>query len=185
MMNALTSLIENGLTSCFGGFGADTVAQPEVQCQLFPYQPHLRAQSRAELTYTPTSENPEDIVNELAMLLTGGRLNYYTREVLVKEVRESFEESKPFTESLKMAQRLMIMSPEFHSTGIVQPSLKERQGYTEQPPIDGQDYKGIVLLYLNGGMDGFNALVPHSDCKNGKGECCQLVSGSFLLHTDN
>ena len=176
MMNSLSSLIENGLTDCFEGFGPTFTN--DVNCDFYATQPGLREQSRAVLRYTPSTTSPEVVVDELAMLLTGGRLNYYAREVLEKELRDS---TKDFSDSLRMVQRFMTMLPEFHSTGIVQPSLKGREGYTPQASLTGDNYKAVVFMYLNGGMDGFNALVPHSDCKNGK----DMYSEYANIRSDN
>jgi len=174
MMNALSSLVENGLTNCFEGIGQKT--NDVVNCDSFAVQPELRDQQRAVLRYTPTSTNPKDVVDEMAMLLTGGRLNYYSKKVLTEEFQDSIDASQPFSDALRMTQRLMTVVPEFHSSGLVKPSLRGREGYTPRPPSTGENYKAVVFMYLNGGMDGFNALVPHSECQNGKDMYAEYAS---------
>ncbi|CAK0855038.1 unnamed protein product [Prorocentrum cordatum] len=60
---------------------------------------------------------------------------------------------------MKAAMRTIIMSPEFHTLG--DPEMAgQRPATVEKTPHQSRSYKAMVLLYLNGGADTFNLLVP-------------------------
>ena len=64
---------------------------------------------------------------------------------------------------MKVAQQLITASAEFHTTAInsITPEHRaEQQGKS----ASGKAYKGLVVLFLGGGVDSFNMLVPHSNC---------------------
>ncbi len=68
--------------------------------------------------------------------------------------------------ALKRVQELLVMSPDFHS-------VNEPQSYdvprTSAPELasQGRPYKAVVALFLAGGLDSWNLLVPHSGCIEG------------------
>ena len=66
-----------------------------------------------------------------------------------------------------MAQQLIAISSEFHTSNVNIPlSLTH-----PSPPViasRNRAYKAVVVLYLNGGADSWNMLVPHSSCEGGK-----------------
>ncbi len=68
--------------------------------------------------------------------------------------------------ALQRAQELVLLSPEFHSVNEPQPYNEPRV-----PPPDttslGRPYKAAVVLFLAGGLDSWNLLVPHSGCVEG------------------
>jgi cullin-associated NEDD8-dissociated protein 1 len=68
--------------------------------------------------------------------------------------------------ALKRVQELLVISPEFHSVNEPQPYNVPRA-----PPSttasQGRPYKAVVVLFLNGGLDSWNLLVPHSGCVAG------------------
>ena len=68
--------------------------------------------------------------------------------------------------ALKRAQELIVMTPEFHAVNAPEPANEPRV-----PPPDavslGRPYKAIVVLFLGGGLDSWNLLVPHSGCVPG------------------
>ena len=141
-------------------------------CKEYDKQFKQNEVSRAHLKHkAPSGASTEEIVDELAMLLTAGRMNKISRE----KIEEAYEAELLATgnnlAALRLAQRLFIVSPEFHSTGIFRMhETVSRQNFSPPDPTDGQNYKSIVILYLNGGIDGFNMLVPHSNCNGGAGE---------------
>jgi cullin-associated NEDD8-dissociated protein 1 len=75
--------------------------------------------------------------------------------------------------ALKRAQELLVISPEFHSVNEPQPYNVPRAmgGLTSLrgPPTasQGRPYKAVVVLFLSGGLDSWNLLVPHSGCVAG------------------
>mmetsp|Transcript_1494 Transcript_1494/g.3130 ORF Transcript_1494/g.3130 Transcript_1494/m.3130 type:complete len:1117 (-) Transcript_1494:133-3483(-) len=298
-LNGIISLVELGLTSCYGGLGAGTVGTCKGNLQDF---------SRGRLHYTPSSTITSEIVDELALLLTAGRLNAHTRSLIAKiydasRIRVSyyipdfswyvlppsglspyipyktemiksinfrnhggifagsgrndlvaalFEGNLNFSssgtynlcitssdgsklyfdgvllvdndgrhhdrmrcnpietsgiheitieyfdivqmatmifewqtptasdktvvpsdawvvrsefnaDSFRYVQSLVATSPEFHSTNIVQPDSERRPAVPSPKPLDN-DYKAIVYVLLDGGLDSYNILVPHSGC---------------------
>ena len=69
-------------------------------------------------------------------------------------------------EALKMAEHLMLAAPEFHATNLPQPTDEPRGVAAEiSNQTDGRTYKAIVVVFLAGGLDSFNLIVPHSGCK--------------------
>merc|ERR1719261_1319800 len=58
---------------------------------------------------------------------------------------------------------LMTAAPEFHITGTTKRSQRKKQPVAK---ITSQKrpYKAVVLVYLHGGADSFNMLMPHSQC---------------------
>jgi len=69
--------------------------------------------------------------------------------------------------ALRMAQKLILATPEFHSSGLFKP-LDEARPEPPIPPETEREYKAVVYVNLHGGLDSFNTLVPHSSCRKGK-----------------
>jgi len=160
-LNGAYALIDLGLNSCFKGFGGVV----HNACQLFFYNwfkwdPEI--QTMATLRYQPSTTDAETVVDELALLLTAGRLSPGSRRI----VREAYDVefiAANAASALRLAQKLVISTPEYHSTNTVK--RKEQLRPDPEIPVPSQnEYKAIIILNLNGGMDGFNMLVPHSDC---------------------
>ena len=123
--------------------------------------------SRGTLTFTPKASTASAVVDELSMLLTAGRLTASSRTVLeatYDEVLQSGVEEN----ALKTIQKLIVTTPEFHSTGVFK-SINEARPEPPQPDPPSNPYKAIVYINLNGGLDSFNTLIPHSNCVGGKG----------------
>ena len=72
LLNGLHSLIDHGLTSCDAGFGSTAVRRKCGQDSEVPPD--------GELSWTPS--NDDDAIDELDLLLTGGRLPSETRAIL-------------------------------------------------------------------------------------------------------
>ncbi|CAJ1440523.1 unnamed protein product [Effrenium voratum] len=96
-------------------------------------------------------DNNTDI-NELDLLLTGSRMSNNSREVAVS-----------YGTDFKTLSEAVLLSPEFNALGAVEamgPRTKQSAtGSTSSP----RSYKAVVNLYLNGGADSFNLVVP-IDC---------------------
>ena len=111
----LHQLFNGGLSSCYNGFG----------------RPHDKSCSSAGelartadgiLTFTPTSEDPKALVQELALLLTDGRLNDRSRTV----IENAYVKVKEFLgkqHALRTALKLLVLTSEFHSTKCVSDAL--------------------------------------------------------------
>ena len=56
-----------------------------------------------------------------------------------------------------------MAAPEFHATNHLTPTDEARQEAAKVTSM-GRPYKAIVVLFLNGGADTYNLIVPHSNC---------------------
>lgn len=85
-MNGMASLINNGLTQCSRGFGGsgDCTSQRATT-----------SSAQGRLGFVPAEpSNPSKVVDELALLLTGGRLSQTTRDVLVDTYTQYVAETR-------------------------------------------------------------------------------------------
>ncbi len=114
----------------------------------------------ARLSFARPSTSAEDIVEELDMLLTNGRLSVENKQLIFNEYKKKLL-TEGETAALRMAQQLIVSSPEFHTSNVVRPSGSPRS-IPGSPQPKGVPYKAIVYLMLAGGADSFNMLVPHT-----------------------
>lgn len=97
------------------------------------------------------------VVDNLANLLTAGRLNPKHRALIV----EAYNKAGSADDGLKVAQRLILTTPEFHSTNLYKPSEVPRPGVTF-PDSTGKPYRAVVFMMWSGGCDSFNMVAPHT-----------------------
>lgn len=146
--------IEFRLTDCHEGFGDDYMV-----CKALQKEGEFEL-SAGHLTYSPTvKENSKLIVEEIATLLTSGRMSEDKRKFL----RESYEAEQDKDKALRRIQQLAIIVPEFHATGLVR-EKKSFRPLSNTNTKTCKPYKAVVHLMLYGGMDSFNLLAPHSGC---------------------
>lgn len=183
--NGVASLVEYGLSSCHGGFGPsnkptligeDPATTGRTCGKMNKDTGASRAyESDGHFTFVPSdTSSASAVVDELALLLTPGRLSPATRERLVAAytrkggITAGTAESPPYwpaagSEGLKAATQMLLLSSEFHATAI------NHVGSTPRPTVAkvasrNRTYKAVVVLYLAGGCDSYNVLVPHSGC---------------------
>jgi uncharacterized protein (DUF1501 family) len=149
-INGIFSLVDLGLTNCYGGFGELTT----WWCDGYNDNDYSWKFSRGYLGYPPLDSTPNDVTDVLATLLTAGRLNVVSRQ-LIKE-----------SSSLNTVLKLIVTTPEYHSTRVTTP-LKLRPNMIVPQP-SGTPYKAIIFVNLEGGMDSYNLLIPHSGCSGTK-----------------
>ena len=97
------------------------------------------------------------------MLLTSGRMSPKNRNI----ISHIFEQEGNTEYALHLVQQMMIMTPEFHTTGIIQQGGEKREAIPAATKACNK-HKAVVHIMLKGGCDSYNMLVPHSQCK-GKG----------------
>jgi cullin-associated NEDD8-dissociated protein 1 len=139
-LNGMLSLIDHGLSTCDKGIGV-----------------RIRSCNFLEGGITWTSAgNSSEMLQELSLLLTGGRL------AAIEAIGASLE-SLSDEERLPAALRAILMSAEFHTLG--EPLASGLRAESEEPevPPEPDSYKAMVMLYLGGGADTFNMLVPLCD----------------------
>jgi hypothetical protein len=68
--------------------------------------------------------------------------------------------------ALQTVLKLFFLSSEFHTN-----TFSSHNGIIRSPPKEvlslGRPYKAVIVIFMNGGADSYNFLVPHSEC-NGK-----------------
>jgi hypothetical protein len=77
--------------------------------------------------------------------------------------------SRPVAEesALRHTLKLLALAPDFHATNLHQTKKVERP----PPPLQvskNRKYKAVIVVFLEGGADSFNIVVPHSDCQKPK-----------------
>ena len=148
--NAVLELIEDGLSFCGDGLGV-----PVQRCNV----PRFNS---GKLNFTAGVDLNKTLA-ELDVLLTGGRLS--SSAAVIREAYENADEHS----KLQAAQKAILMSPEFHTLGATD-TTGERTTTTTTTTVapsggstassGADDYKALIMLYLKGGQDSFNMLVP-------------------------
>ena len=103
-----------------------------------------------------------DIVNEMATLLTAGRLSMSSRKIVTQAYDDMAGSA---LDGLRLSQKLMLTSSEFHTTNTMNSNGGTRPSFTF-PDKKSKPYKAVVMIMFSGGCDSFNMLVPHT-CANG------------------
>ncbi|CAJ1332243.1 unnamed protein product [Effrenium voratum] len=132
--NGMCSLIDAGLSDCNQGFGVE-----------------VSGCSSGSFDFTQAGSTMSEALVELDLLLTGGRLEHKGA------VQAAYQR-----DGWKDAQKLMVLTPEFNTLGHPM-----RGGVRPPAPPTStgaaSSYKAVVMLFLKGGMDSFQMLVP-LDC---------------------
>ena len=179
-LNGMLSLAEVGLSGCFRGFGK-LCAHWRLRAEFPGVEWSDGALSFAP---SPPAASASGVVEELSLLLTGGRLNVNATAVITSHYEGELASSGDPAAALKLAQQLMITAPEFHATNLNPPS----EAPPRVPSASGSGsarssgsgggaggsgsagsgsaggFKAIIVIYLAGGADTYNLLVPHSNC---------------------
>ena len=111
--------------------------------------------------------NAAEVVEELNVLLTGGRLSAHSQARIEAAFNETVDTQAVYSAAMRVAQRLVVASPEFQLRGgnpmpaepLPLPVPPRPHSSTARRP-----YKAIVYLFLHGGADSFNMLVPYDGC---------------------
>jgi len=148
--NVFYSLIQYGLTICWGGIGGKGLCYDNPE-------------SAGYLDFVPQgATSSSDIVSQLSTLLTAGRLDTASQKVIESAYSVTLA-SKGGSAALKVAQALLVSAPVFHATNNAMPRNEERSATPPTVKDENEPYKAIVHLNLFGGMDSMNLLVPHPD----------------------
>eukprot|EP00656_Telonema_subtile_P022373 TRINITY_DN2349_c0_g4_i2.p1 TRINITY_DN2349_c0_g4~~TRINITY_DN2349_c0_g4_i2.p1 ORF type:complete len:1161 (-),score=234.81 TRINITY_DN2349_c0_g4_i2:206-3688(-) len=162
-LNGINSLVNHGLTGCSGGFGS----RRRYSCGV-PVS--------NKLAFEPESTATAQIVSEMDLLLTRGRLNAESTQVLqtayertllaTTRRRRNNNVETPEALALKAVQKLITATPEFHTSAVNQQTDVKRGSVTnEQSAV--KPFKSIVIIHMAGGADTHSLLIPHSDCASG------------------
>jgi uncharacterized protein (DUF1501 family) len=192
-INGAHSLIRFGLGNCDGGLArtgagiGDSGKIDDSDCHKFygyelgsgrrkrgkgelPTPTYIEDTSLGMLKYSPASEDPADaaaIVKELDQVLTGGRLDPHQLSVITAAYSAKYTETGDASAALKAAQLLLVVTPEFHSSAPNNLTTTTRPAdATKVDKAAPRPYKAIIYMWLGGGMDSYNMLVPLDGCKD-------------------
>jgi len=135
--------------------------------QLYPFScPDTEgdtSSSPARISYQPTSNTLDGIIDELDLLLTAGRLQGSDNRVLIRSTIEPM--MGDIGKATRAAQQLILSTPEHHSTNLPKKITTTREiGGQISSVMPKASYKAVVVLMLLGGCDSFNMLVPTGQC---------------------
>lgn len=163
-VNGLLSMIQWGLSDCFGGFGLETDCRWIDDYHVDDVD-EIRSLGSGHLTRTPSGASAVEVIDELSVLMTAGRLSPESKSSLAAIIEGEINPTAAFVH----AQQLIALSPEFHATGQVHRTGNERPAPPIVEPGETQPYRAVVYMLLDGGVDSFNMLVPHTcSSRNGK-----------------
>lgn len=145
IMNGLNVLVKDGLVPCNGGLGYN------YPCSV----------PMGYLDYKPSSDSATLVIDELDLLLTHGRLSERNKDLILRRYQETLATDPQ--NAVKIAQQLMLATPEFHSTNKVRLTGAAREG-SDASSSNGKPYKAVINLFLSGGMDSFYMLSPWREC---------------------
>ena len=150
MMNTMLSYIKYGHSSCYDGFGSYV-----KKCVIGNTPDH-----DGNNTYAPDSAyTAQEVVDELALLLTAGRLSDSSRARIEESYNATIAAGKGSLEAMVNVQQLIVTTPEFHTNGLTSKTGFARSEPTLPTPT-GKPYKAVVYVMLSGGYDSYNMLVP-------------------------
>ena len=153
-LNGIDSLIRHGLTSCDGGFGTRWVSRRGCR----RWRDDFAERADGNLSYVPDAgAAAADIVADLSLLLTGGRLHARAAAVVKAAYAAALEEEGDPHKALKAALRRIVLAPEFHSTAFhtgtalgasaprAPPALASHVDASKRRP-----YRAVVVLFMRG-----------------------------------
>lgn len=157
-------------------------------CQGFaPANSGVETTDKDDIVFIQTQTPGTKLVDELATLLTPGRLSASTRAVMANAFATADKrDQEGLDNALKNALKLFSVAPEFHATNkpATSSAARERSAPT---PSQGRPYKAVVAVVLAGGADSFNMVVPHSECTEHDlyAEYVTIRGGSLALDKDS
>ena len=150
LLNGMFSLIKYGLTDCNNGF---SLSSGYGSClDDGSYQ-----RSFGHLFYTPSGANDHERVDDLAQLLTAGRLSQDNLDkIVVACSNEPNQESRN-----RCMMQLIVTTGEFHSTNTVTQTGEDK--VSDATSVNSTEpYKAIVYFFLSGGLDSYHMLAPYT-----------------------
>ena len=140
----LWALMRDGLSAASEGFGYNNFKTGVLD-------PGDHSGSVGHLSYIQSSLADREIVQDIADLLTAGRLSTGAVTRITTEIGHSLD---PNIKKM-LAQQLISTSPEFHTTNRFARNGKNRAPTPRQDRSD-EPYKAVVILFAAGGLDSFN-----------------------------
>jgi cullin-associated NEDD8-dissociated protein 1 len=169
LLNGLMSIGKlSALTDCYNGLAPsrNTTAASLCSRQLSGAESPAHSAAGIIAYRPPVNATAAAVVDQLALLLTAGKLANATRAILEAE----YATAGGGMRGLQAVQQLIFTAPEFHSSGLQQahPDKRGPRVVPRRRSDATRPYKAIVYIFLNGGADSFSMLVPHSECRGGR-----------------
>jgi hypothetical protein len=118
----------------------------------------IQACPQGTLNWDAAVETEEGTLTELNLLLTGGRLSSGSLDTVRWAYRDGVK-----GQQVKSALGAFIMIPEFNTLGDTMPLPYPREEESAVVVTTLQPYKAFVHVYMTGGADTWNMIVPQ-DC---------------------
>jgi hypothetical protein len=148
-VEGIFSLVRQGLSPFQGGFGTSNFGWSTLTTGDY-------SRSVGYLSFSPGGSTTNEQVQEIADLLTSGRLS----PEAITAIATAVDAEATLDTKIRLAQQIIATSPEYHTT-----NLANRNGNTREPTPaqerSADPYKAVVVLHLSGGLDSFNVLMPH------------------------
>jgi cullin-associated NEDD8-dissociated protein 1 len=157
--NAMLNLVHMGLASCFETFGP-SLRSDSTNCYYFQ---NLYPSGVLKYEDFLGSLSSSALIARLNTLLTGGRLDIQRRDIMQTTYESSFNRTSSTSTALKKVLSAFALTPEFQITNFAKSNFTAEKKKTPELSSSG-GYKALVYVFLNGGMDSYNLLVPHSSC---------------------
>jgi uncharacterized protein (DUF1501 family) len=153
LSNGLFSLVNFGLSFVDGGFGP-FLSRTNV--------PGDYSSSAGLLTYEPSGVDVGSKIDDLATMLTAGRLSDGNKDALTTAYNY-FVKNHDSETADRVLLELMLSTPEFHTSNSIHGKSSSPRISSATPEKSSEPYKAIVFINLEGGVDSFNILTPHND----------------------
>jgi len=149
LLNGMFSLIKYGLSNCYGGFGSNWKSCTEGN---FVGAPAFLSFSRPFDGIDSIEGHAAEVVGELSVLLTSGRLSAASRSVIETAYIEKLSDPSGGADAaMRLAQQLIVATPEFQTTNTVKLNGQVRN-LPEPPQPSGTPYKAIVYVMFGGAV---------------------------------
>ncbi len=142
-LNGIISLVDLGLSHCFGGLGEEAIEWCEGLESY--YDTSSDDVDFGKLSFQPSnSNNAESVVDELSLLLTAGRLSTEARNIIVS----AYQSQGDNNDGLRIAQKLIAATPEYHATTAFS-SKAESRSEIGTPEPSNQRYKAVSKKFTS------------------------------------
>ena len=97
-LNGLTALIDDGFTTCNGGWTTHIGGKNCDYVHLIRKHQQINKRANGFLKFYPTKADatPTEVIDEMSLLLTAGRVSEYTKRILVKQYVDALKPTGTF-----------------------------------------------------------------------------------------
>lgn len=154
-LNVITALIRSGVSN-----RCDSETDVGLRVRYWDsWNTKAEVCPQGELTFI-SAGNATEVLGQLNVLLTGGRLN----NASMASVQDVYAQSRGPVDNIKAAQQAIAMSVEFNTLGPTDvaenaaTALLHKKSKWSTHKL--QPYKAAIFLFMEGGADTFNMIVP-------------------------